>query len=213
MNTLPQILTILLIIILLIAGVSVLYLLISVKKIIDKFHLESVSLPFEPSSIKDDAVYNVQIDRLISKLKYDVNADKIFLCRFHNGGRFSNGFTMKKFTMTNETHGGTANPLRDQWRDVINSHYAEVLMQTLILGMYVASAPDECMDLNFRNDMMLRYKFNSVYLFALKQFDGKEEGFFGLCFKESKILSESQKDTVELALPNLIGLINMKKEL
>jgi hypothetical protein len=206
-----MIINIISLIVLLIAATAIFYICTVARRVFDK---EERSLfPFEASNIKDDAVYNVQIDRLINKLKYDTRADKVFLCRFHNGGRFANGFAMKKFTMTNETHGSIAKCMRDRWRDVINSHYAEVIMQTLVLGVYIANAQDECTDFNFRQDMMIKNSFNSIYIYALKQFDGREEGFVGLCFADTKILTDEEKDRAEMALPELIGLINMKKSL
>ncbi|HRN17230.1 MAG TPA: hypothetical protein PLF38_09335, partial [Xylanibacter oryzae] len=73
--------------------IIIIYLL---HKLIDKVMLIHVEKKKSiPVTVKDDAIYGVQINRLIYQLKHDIQSDKNIIARFHNGGFFANGFDMK----------------------------------------------------------------------------------------------------------------------
>lgn len=46
---------------------------------------------------------NTTIQELLSSLRYQVNADRVQIAQFHNGGKFLEGSPMKRFSITHES--------------------------------------------------------------------------------------------------------------
>ena len=72
-----------------------------VSKLIDLFYKKIQ----DSKSKKHDFSYlnkDYEIDKQLWEKLKEFNADRIYLCQFHNGGTYQSGMSMKKFTMTNE---------------------------------------------------------------------------------------------------------------
>jgi hypothetical protein len=164
-----------------------------------------------PVTVKDDAIYGVQINRLIYQLKHDIHADKVCVARFHNGGAYSNGFDMKKFSVTHETPLGSSEPMMDRCQAILNSRYPDAFLQLVTLGTYIVNDVVDCTDPNFKHDMA-KYGFQTTYLFRIKQYDGNDEGFLGINYKQTKVLTPEERQTAEETIPTLLGLLNMTKQ-
>jgi hypothetical protein len=162
-------------------------------------------------SVKEDSNYNVVVQKIICKLKFDLHAQKIVIGRFHNGGNYVNGLPMKKFTLTHETAGGTDLPMMDKCYAILNSRYSQAFAQLASLDEYCIYDCEDCIDLNFKRDMQL-WGFKSCYLFLMRQFDGKEDGFIGVNFRETKVMTPEERHKVEEQIYRIIGLLNMQKE-
>jgi hypothetical protein len=162
-------------------------------------------------SVKEDSCYSTIVQKIICKLKFELKSTKIVIGRFHNGGNYVNGLPMKKFTLTHETAGGTDLPMMDKCVAVLNSRYSQAFAQLATLYDYCVADVNDCPDLNFKRDMEL-WKFKSCYLFLMRQFDGKEDGFVGVNFKYTNVMSKEQRHMVEEQIPRIIGLLNMQKE-
>jgi hypothetical protein len=160
-------------------------------------------------SVKEDSVYNVVIQKIICKLKLDLHATKIVIGRFHNGGNYVNGLPMKKFTLTHETAGGTDIPMMDKCVAVLNSRYSVAFAQLATIDSYCISDINDCNDMNFQRDMRM-YGYKATYLFLMRQFDGKEDGFIGVNFNHTEVLMKEQRHLVEEQIPRIIGLLNMQ---
>ena len=158
--------------------------------------------------MKESAVYDVMIDREICEIKKTVQADKVILGRFHNGGYFANGMDMKKFSITHETPLGSIEPMMDRNQAVLNSRYPVAFLELVTLDYYMVSEVNDCTDPNFKRDMC-KYGFCSGYLFMIKQFDGSDEGFIGVFFKTTKVMMQEQRENVTDSIPTLLGLVNM----
>lgn len=86
------------------------------------------------------------------RLKYDF--DRISICQFHNGGKFFNGKSMKKFSMTYESSApGYAKQKRD-YQNILVSEYPDVI-QSLFIGETVVSTLDDVKDSSYHRDMEL----------------------------------------------------------
>lgn len=172
--------------------------------------------PIKPStpkthiSIKSASLYDTEIYRVVKQIQQEVNASKVIIARFHNGGVFRNGLDMEKFSITHETPLGSDFPLQDKCVAVLNSRYASAFLHLATCGDYCISDIEDCPDPNFKQDMR-HYGFKSTYLFLIKQFDGSDEGFIGLNFRETKVLNQEQRNKVENHIPRLLGLLNMRE--
>jgi len=162
-------------------------------------------------SVKEDSLCHVVVQKILCKLKIDLFATKIIIGRFHNGGNYVNGLPMKKFSLTHETAGGTDTPMMDKGVGVLNSKYSEAFAQLATIEEYCMADLNDCTDANFKRDMM-GYGFKATYLFLIRQFDGKEDGFIGINFKETKVVDKEHRHMVIEQLPRIMGLLNMDKE-
>ncbi len=181
-------------------GIVVYKLIIKVEKKEKQTHIKV--------AIKKASTYDASLKVLLYNLKSSVNATKIIVARFHNGGNFANGYEMKKFSVTHETPGGTCVPLMDKQVAVLNSRYSEAILCLVSTEGYFISDVDDCLDLTFKHDMK-EYGFKATYLFLIKQLDGTEEGFIGVDFNHTHVMSKEDRDKVREQLANVLSVLNM----
>jgi len=165
---------------------------------------------YNKHSVKDDSIHNLVIQKILCQLKKDLCATKIIIGRFHNGGNYVNGLPMKKYSLTHETAGGTESPMMDKGVGVLNSRYSEAFAQLATLGEYCIADMEDCGDDNFKRDMKL-YGFRATYLFLIRQFDDKEDGFIGVNFKDTRVVDKEHRHMVIEQIPRIMGLLNMEK--
>lgn len=198
-------------IVFLIAGVLIISILINLLNKVLNVSLNK-TLTKTNISLEKDAYCNAEVQRIIIRLKLELHSCKVILSRFHNGGCYANGLDMKKFTVSHETTGGTIGGinLMDKCVGVLNSRYG-IAFETLAAShQFVVNDTDECLDQNFKNDM-ISYGFKACYLFLIKQVNGVDEGFIGINFKETIVLTAEQRDIVKDQIPRILNLINMKE--
>jgi len=195
-------------VLLIIAGIIFIYLL---HKIVDKVNIGVQKKEGTRVTVKDDAVFNVQINRLIYKLKTELHADKVCIARFHNGGSFANGFDMKKFSITHETPLPHDEPMMHHNQAILNSRYPDAFLHLVSLESYIVHDVELCTDPNFKSDMK-RYGWASTMLFLIRQFDGTDEGFIGINFKLTRVLTDEEYGKIKEVMPTLLGLINMTQK-
>lgn len=175
----------------------------------------STKIPLIPKkahlSIKSSSLYDAEIYKMLCQIQRDTTACKVIVARFHNGGSFRNGLDMEKFSVTHETPLGSPYPLQDRCIGMLNSRYGSAFLQLATCGDYCISDINDCPDPNFKQDMKY-YEFLSTYLFLIKQFDGSDEGFVGINFRFTTVLTGEQRNKVQSYIPRLLGLINMREE-
>lgn len=162
-------------------------------------------------SVKEDSIYSLVVQKIICQLKQELSAVKIVIGRYHNGGNYVNGLPMKKFTITHETAGGTDIPIMDKGIAILNSRYSEAFAQVATLGEYCVSDMQDCTDQNFKRDMQA-FGFKATYLFLIRQFDGKEDGYISVNFKYTTVLTAEQRHRVAEQIPRIMGLLNMDEQ-
>ena len=162
-------------------------------------------------SVKEDSIYNLVIQKILCRLKKELSATKIVIGRFHNGGNYVNGLPMKKFSLTHETAGGTEMPMMDKGIAVLNSRYSEAFAQLATLGEYCIADIEDCTDDNFKRDMKV-YGFKAAYLFLIRQFNDKEDGFVGVYFNKTTVVDKEHRHMVLEQRPRIMGLLNMEQQ-
>lgn len=82
-------------------------------------------------------------------------------------------------------------------------------MLTLVtMGSYIVHDVNDCCDYNFRKDMAI-YGFKSTHLFLIEQVDGTEEGFIGVNFDRTRVLTQEEKHKIEDKIPWILSELNM----
>jgi len=162
-------------------------------------------------SVKEDSIYNLVIQKILCQLKKELSATKIVIGRFHNGGNYVNGLPMKKFSITHETAGGTETPMMDKGIAVLNSRYSEAFAQLATLGEYCIADIEDCTDDNFKRDMKV-YGFKAAYLFLIRQFNDKEDGFVGVYFNKTTVVDKEHRHMVLEQRLRIMGLLNMEQQ-
>lgn len=160
-------------------------------------------------SLHRGSTVDKEIAGILLRIKIELHSSKVALMRFHNGGKFANGFDMKKFTTTHETASDSIEPFMDRCTNILNSRYPIAFEMLGITGQFFVSDVDDCIDLNFKADMK-KYGFKSCYLFLIRQIDGKEEGFVGVNFNTTNVLNQEQRSIIIENIPTLLSLINTK---
>jgi hypothetical protein len=100
----------------------------------------------------------------------------------------------------------------DKCVSVLNSRYGIAFEQLAIRREYVVYDVDDCTDTNFKRDMS-EYGFKATYIFLIKQLNGSDEGFIGVNFSDTKVLTAEQRDIIREQIPRIIDLVNMKEEI
>lgn len=165
----------------------------------------------ENISLKEQSEYNLLLARLLVKIRDEVNSVKVLICRFHNGGCFSNGLHMEKFSVYAETPSNTTPVMQDSFRDIFNTRYPEVFASLVVWGEAIYADIEDCTDINFRNDAK-KCGFKSVNLFLVKQLDGKEEGFVGVNYKDTHVMTQEERSKITSELATIRGFLNMTKK-
>ena len=200
------------IVLMLVSVIVMITIIIMIGVVLYKVFPKTLPTPVEshPKSIKNASLYDAEIYKMLCKLQQTTQACKVVVARFHNGGSYRNGLDMEKFSITHETQLGSTVPLQDKCVSVLNSRYGSAFLHLATLGEYCISDIEDCPDPNFKQDMKF-YGFSATYLFLIKQFDNSDEGFLGLNFKQTTVLTQEQKDKVRASIVRLVGLINMKE--
>jgi hypothetical protein len=168
------------------------------------------SMGKEAVSLEKDAYCNAEVQRILIRLKLELNASKVTLTRFHNGGCFANGLDMKKFTITHETSSEVIPPLMDKGVAMLNSRYGIAFETLASQHQYVVVDVEDCLDQNFKTDMK-RFGFKACNLFLIKQVDGLDEGILTVNFSNTRLLTPQERDICTEQIPRILDLINLKE--
>ena len=187
------------------AGVTILFFKMSKKEFFKEPLKKTVM------NIRESSEYDAEIAKSLCRIKNIAEADKVTLCRFHNGGVYCNGLPMKRYTVTHETPFGSNEPLHDSQSGVLVSKYPTAMVTLATYGFWIVHDIQDCTCFNFKKDME-RFGFKATYLLLIRNYDGSEEGFIGLNWKYSHVVPEDKYQEVKQELPNLLGLMNLKKE-
>jgi hypothetical protein len=197
---------------LLLMGGGLLTVGIGLSKALNRVSIPSKKPTYINYPLKKSIEYDLLLSRLLHKIKDELNATKIVVARFHNGGNFYNGLAMKKFSIYMETASAnsTIPCMQDTYRDVLNTRYPEVFNHLVVWEDYICADIGDCIDINFKQDAK-RCGFKSVNLFLIKQLNGVEEGFVGINFNYTHVMTPEQRSIVTEEIPKILGMLNMTK--
>jgi hypothetical protein len=158
---------------------------------------------------KDPVLDSVETDRaVIDKLHNvmsELEADRISIIEFHNGGKFYNGRSMQKFSMTYELCMPGVSHEQQSLQNILLSTYSDLIM-TLVINNGKSSINDvNNMPEGPLKQMYVRTGTISVYAQAIKSLDNKITGVILVDYvKHAKTLNDGQLLVLE-RLADVIG--------
>ena len=85
----------------------------------------------EETIFADDLGEMVAVHEFIEQLRKDYKFDRVSICQFHNGGKFLNGRSMKKFSMTYETVAPGIEKIKRRYQNVLVSEFPKLFAAML----------------------------------------------------------------------------------
>mgnify|MGYP000014686190 CR=1 FL=1 len=159
---------------------------------------------------KNDFSYlnkDYEIDKLLWEKLKEFNADRVYLCQFHNGGKYQSGMSMKKFTMTNEvTSDAIQEPSINFFKERLVSEFTGIFRGLIFDKKY------ECENANIEEDALVqntlkKFGEGSFYLYLIEDINKAPLGYVGLHYNEHKVLSKEQKEVLANFSQSLVVLV------
>lgn len=85
----------------------------------------------EETIFADDLGEMVAVHEFIEQIRKDYKFDRVSICQFHNGGKFLNGRSMKKFSMTYETVAPGIEKIKRRYQNVLVSEFPKLFAAML----------------------------------------------------------------------------------
>ena len=95
----------------------------------------------EESVFADDLGEMVVVHEFIERIRTDYDFDRVAICQFHNGGKFLNGRSMKKFSMTYETVAPGIEKIKRRYQNVLVSEFPK-LFSAMLQEDFMIVTPD-----------------------------------------------------------------------
>lgn len=137
-------------------------------------------------SAQDKSLFYLEIDKICGTIRNNVSADAVYIAYFHNGGIFSNGVTMDKFTVVGEDYSDKSCILsyKKQYSGMMINYMPYSYHRLLIDNKYSFNVKFETTDISFKKDL-IRRKMSCVYMFLIKDpVSDKPLGFFAIEFSK-----------------------------
>ena len=154
--------------------------------------------------------YNYELNKNLWLLLTELDADRAYICRFHNGGYFSGGIEMKKFSMTNEVFSERVEgSISAHYKDKYISEYAALFAKLFINENFLCENQDEIVDPSTKN-LLKKYPQGSFYLYIIKESSGKPIAYFGIHFNKGRKLTEEEQERNEFFAKSIAPLVRMQ---
>lgn len=85
----------------------------------------------EESVKTEDLGEMIYINDFLEQIRAEYNFDRVSICQFHNGGKFFNGKSMKKFSMTYETTAPGIEKLKRKYQNILVSEFPRLFSALL----------------------------------------------------------------------------------
>jgi hypothetical protein len=82
----------------------------------------------------------IYIQEYVEKLRDEFQFDRVAICQFHNGGKFFNGRSMKKFSMTYEATALGIEKIKRNYQNVLVSEFPKMVAAILEKDFFIVDA-------------------------------------------------------------------------
>lgn len=161
-------------------------------------------------NLEDKSMFYLEMDKICSTIRKSLNADGTYLAYLHNGGSFSNGITMDKFTVTGEDYNEKIrinSYKRIYYATMVN--YMAYAYHRLLLDnkYYISDAACLEVDLSLKSDLLKRH-VTSSYMFLIKDpIKDTPIGFFVVEYlNPTKVISDSEIWKYQNKLSKLLNM-------
>jgi hypothetical protein len=150
-----------------------------------------------------------RVDQILYSIMETLEAQSVFICRFHNGTSYSNGVPMERFSMSNEVVSPSWAPTSGSFQSRLVSEFAGTIQKIVFEHEFMivpGNAHNEMSNLKFARS--ISNSDCSIYLKNLSA-DGIPSAFLGICFsKEKQFTGEVERDYIAQYVPVIRMLVN-----
>lgn len=167
----------------------------------------------EESVFADDLGEMVAVNEFIETIRSEYNFDRVSICQFHNGGKFLNGRSMKKFSMTYETVAPGIEKIKRKYQNVLVSEFPK-LFSAMLQDDFLIIKPDDEAFPSLRREMVSNGIVQSVKV-PIRGLRGDMLGFLTchVIGEENDLIGNYMRaDFVEKTNQISGYLINIKKD-
>jgi len=79
----------------------------------------------------------VSVQEYLEQLREDYDFDRVSVCQFHNGGKFLNGRSMKKFSMTYETTALGIEKIKRIYQNILVSEFPKMITAVIEKDFFI----------------------------------------------------------------------------
>lgn len=181
-------------------------------------------------SVEDKSMFYLEMDKVCNRIRITTKADGSYLAYFHNGGTFSNGISMDKFTVVGEDYNERikSSSYKKIYYSTMINYISYAYHRLLINNRYYActglpcgtncmrdlggdckNGQDITSDLSFRNDLIKR-RISSIKMYLIKDpVSDKPIGFFALEYIDRDDSSSMNDSEIWKHQNRLAKLLNM----
>lgn len=166
----------------------------------------------DKTTYAEEARYNKELDRILYEIYHNTGASNVTLFRFHNGGTWANGHSMKKFSAIMEKFGAGPS-LTSNFKDILCSHYPEMLDALFFYGVYRQHDMAMCKDTSFRIDME-KLGIQSVLAVLIRRptIGAEEAAFVMVSYTKPAVVKQEQNDFIQNKRSEILALLDQTKK-
>jgi len=156
--------------------------------------------------LKEATEFSSDFEHILEDLRDDVDADRVWVSQFHNGGHFyPTGKSIQKYSIFYETTHPEkmVKPVKMDFQNIPVSLFSHSINEVFTKGYMIAT--DLCSEDKYGLKFIAQqYGTKSIYYFALKNLEGRFVGTLGIEYTEE--VTKLDHDQVDLLLIKSVQL-------
>jgi len=105
----------------------------------------------------------VYVQEFVENLRDNFEFDRVSICQFHNGGKFLNGRSMKKFSMTYESAAPGIEKIKRKYQNILVSEFPKMVSEMMKTSFFIVNDDTEDF-LQLRREMQTNGIAQAVYV-------------------------------------------------
>jgi len=163
------------------------------------------------SDLKQVSLINLKIDKILYEMLESMEANVVALSKFHNGGRFIDGMSMDKYSMTNEVTKNYQHGSRiPDSQNIFLSAMPDVMYELLFANKYSNPDVESMTKSNFYRNVLLDKGIKSIFLFLIKDLNEAPIGFVTVAYSSKHKIDQDKLGLIWKKHNTLLQLIKTK---
>lgn len=136
---------------------------------------------------------SLEVDKLCANLRTELNADHVFIGKFHNGGSFKSGLPMDKFTVYGEDYTANTKSLKRVYVNTLMTLAPFTFHKLLVEGFCFRPVVSQMVDKELKEDLM-EANLYSFFAILVKDLSGNPIAFIAVGYSEFRILTSEDRN-------------------
>lgn len=162
---------------------------------------------------KDNINSYIKLNQICRKIRYITQADGVYIAQFHNGGIYSNGVKMNKYTVVGEDYIPGIESYKRQYTN-IHCNTISYLIHDLICSYkhIIEDVTSFNFNDNIYKDDLRKRNIKSTHSFLIKEpYSKKPLGFISLEFSNPQPYIKEKEDSIWKYENDIASVLNRKK--